>query len=84
MNYINFYSSGGVNVLPWLPVFGALVVVLALWTIFWKGLALWHAARHNQPWWFFAILLLNTAGILEIIFLFAVLKLKFSDLFART
>jgi hypothetical protein len=46
-------------------------------------LALWHAGRRNQPWWFVILLILNTAGILEIIYLFGVLKLKFSELFSK-
>jgi hypothetical protein len=35
----------------------------------WKGFALWRAGRHNQPYWFVAILLVNTVGLLEIIYL---------------
>jgi len=46
-----------------------LVIVVVLWTIFIKGFALWHAARSTQKWWFIAILVLNTVGILEVIYL---------------
>jgi Family of unknown function (DUF5652) len=46
-----------------------LVVVIALWTIILKGYALWHAARNTQKWWFIALLVINTLGILEIIYL---------------
>ncbi len=62
---------------------GLAVVIgaLSLWTIFWKGLALWHAARRGQPWWFVILLLVNTVGILEIIYLFGVAKVKGGDLF---
>ncbi len=66
-----------------LPFIFLIIILLALWSIFWKGLALWHAARHGQGWWFGLLLILNTAGILEIIYLFAVLKLKFSELFSK-
>ncbi|MEK7187671.1 MAG: DUF5652 family protein [Patescibacteria group bacterium] len=62
------------------PVFGAGILLLILWSFIWKGLALWHSARQNHPWWFVALLIINTAGILEIIYLFAVLKLKLSEL----
>lgn len=51
------------------PVAG-LMVVLILWTIFWKGLALWKAARKDSKVWFVILLLVNTAGILEILYLF--------------
>ncbi len=51
-----------------------LLVALALWTIPWKGWALWKAAKRNEPWWFVIILILNTAGILEIIYIFFITK----------
>jgi hypothetical protein len=44
-------------------------VAIALWALVWKGLALWAAARGNQSWWFIALLIVNTIGILEIIYL---------------
>ena len=62
---------------------GTGIVLLALWSLFWKGLALWHSARRQQPWWFVILLVVNTAGILEIIYLFAVAKLKWRDLFTK-
>jgi len=40
-----------------------------IWSIFWKGLALWHSARNKQKYWFIFLLVINTVGILEIIFL---------------
>lgn len=67
----------------WIPLIGLFLVPLALWTIFWKGLALWHAGRRGQPWWFVILLVVNTVGILDIIYLFGVLKLKFSELFKK-
>jgi methionyl-tRNA synthetase len=39
------------------------------WSLFWKGFALWRAAKGNQKYWFVALLLVNTMGLLEIIFL---------------
>jgi hypothetical protein len=61
---------------PWLPF-------LLLWSIFWKGLALWHAGMRREAWWFVILFIVNTLGILEIVYLFAVLKLKFSELFSK-
>lgn len=46
-----------------------LMVPLALWSLFWKGLALWRAAQNKQKGWFIALLVINTAGILEIVYL---------------
>jgi hypothetical protein len=64
-------------------VTGLWLLVLIVWSLFWKGLALWHAGRRGQPWWFVIMLVINTVGILEIIYLFAVCKLKFGELFKK-
>ncbi|KKH95415.1 hypothetical protein EO95_08780 [Methanosarcina sp. 1.H.T.1A.1] len=52
------------------PQFLALILILALWELFWKGIALWKAARESQRYWFIAILILNTVGILPILYIF--------------
>jgi methionyl-tRNA synthetase len=52
---------------PGFVFFGFLV--LMAWTLVWKGFALWFAARSAQKVWFIALLVVNTAGILEIIYL---------------
>lgn len=77
------WNGGGWDVIGsgWLLPFIPLVLLLVAWGLFWKGLALWHSAKHDKPWWFIALLIINTAGILEIIFLFLILKLKVSELF---
>lgn len=53
-----------------------LIILLALWTIPWKGVALWKAARLKQKTWFIVLLLVNTLAILEIIYIFAVARKK--------
>ena len=57
--------------------------VLLVWSIAWKGLALWNAAKNSQKNWFIAILVINTIGIIEIVYLFAFAKQKMtlSDLY---
>jgi Family of unknown function (DUF5652) len=47
----------------------ALFLVIALWSLAWKTLAVWHAARNKQRLWMIALLLINTVGVLEIIYL---------------
>lgn len=59
----SFFSNPGVIVL---------FVVLAVWSSVWKGFALWRAANDRSVPWFVVLFLLNTVGILEIIYLFAV------------
>lgn len=48
--------------------------VLMLWSIAWKGLALWKASRRGESWWFIALLVINTAGLLEIFYLYVFTK----------
>lgn len=45
------------------------LIPLILWEIIWKGIALWNAAKNNQLSWFISIFILNTAGILPIVYL---------------
>ena len=60
-----------------------IVVLVVVWSVVWKGLALWHAGRRAEPWWFVIMLVVNTLGVLEIIYLFWVAKLKFGELFSK-
>ena len=50
--------------------------LLALWSLFWSGLSLWKSARNNDRYWFVALLLIHTAGILDILYLFVFAKNK--------
>jgi hypothetical protein len=52
------------------PQYLSLIFILVLWELVWKGIALWKAARESQKYWFIAILILNTAGILPILYIF--------------
>ncbi len=56
---------------------GTFVILAAVWSLAWKGWALWLAARRGEKVWFIILLILNTLGILEIIYIFAVAKQKF-------
>ena len=47
-----------------------LVLPLVIWGIFWKGWALWRAAKNDSKVWFVVILILNTVGILDILYIF--------------
>lgn len=57
--------------------FGIFAVLAALWLIVviaLKGYSLWHAAKRGEKWWFIALLLLNTGGILELVYIIFFLK----------
>lgn len=46
-----------------------ILIIFALWELVWKGFALWKASQNKQRNWFIAILVINTIGILPIIYL---------------
>jgi len=44
-------------------------ILIIIWTIIWKSIALWKAARSGQKVWFIVLMLVNTFGILEIVYI---------------
>lgn len=50
------------------------LVLAVIWTIPWKGVALWKSARQGQKVWFVLMLILNTLAILEILYIFVFSK----------
>ncbi len=58
----------------------AILVPVLIWSLAWKGVALWRAARNGQKAWFVVLLVLNTIGLLEIIYIFFFSKLKPADM----
>ncbi len=70
MNQYNLFLAGNSWVL----------IPIMLWVLFWKGCSLWIAGKRDQKWWFAALLVFNTVGILEIVYIFFVAKKKWSDI----
>jgi len=52
------------------PWYRLLFIAVAIWSLIWKGIALWKAAENKSKPWFIALLIVNTIGILEIIYIF--------------
>jgi len=50
--------------------------LVIFWTLPWKGIALWKAARNTQKRWFIALFVVNTLAVLEIIYIFFFSKKK--------
>lgn len=50
---------------PSSPIFYLLIT----WTLIWKGIALWYSARNKQLAWYIVLLIVNTVGIIEILYL---------------
>ena len=56
-----------------------IILITILWVLPWKVYALWTAAKKGDKVWFVVIAIINTVGILEIIYVFAIAKKKWSD-----
>lgn len=65
-----YQNSWGVNPLGFL----AWIWPLAILELILKGFALWRSAKNNQPIWFIVLLVINSLGILPLIYLIVVDK----------
>ena len=52
------------------PGMGILLAIVLIWSLVWKGLALWKAGRAGSKPWFIVLLVVNTVGILEILYIY--------------
>lgn len=52
------------------------IVLTLIWSYAWKLFALWTAARKKAWVWFVILALVNTVGILEILYIFVFSKMK--------
>jgi len=50
------------------------IMVILTWSLIWKGLALWKSAIKRHRFWFIIMLIINTLGILEILYIFVFSK----------
>ncbi|MFC1937860.1 DUF5652 family protein [Chloroflexota bacterium] len=48
-----------------------LISLAVVWSMAWKGIALWQASRNSHLVWYIVMFIINTLGILEIIYIFA-------------
>ena len=75
--YPGHYQSFGPGAIVGMTILGILFAVLLVVVIFLKGFALWHAAKRGEKWWFIALLIINTMGLLELAYLVFVAKVWF-------
>ena len=49
-----------------------ILAIISIWTLVWKGIALWKSSRKNSLAWFIILLIVNglTLGILEILYIY--------------
>ena len=76
MMFNNYYNYMMGNSTFFSKGFGLMLIPLAIWSLFWKGWALWRASKNDSKPWFIALLVVNTMGILEILYLFVFGKEK--------
>ena len=53
-----------------------LLSVILIWSIVWKLLALWKSARKGSLVWFIILGVVNTVGILEILYIYVFSEMK--------
>ncbi|OGZ67398.1 MAG: hypothetical protein A3C58_03680 [Candidatus Staskawiczbacteria bacterium RIFCSPHIGHO2_02_FULL_34_10] len=58
------------------PTNQVIFMLLVMWSLIWKGIALWRSSQNGQRNWFIVLLVINTFGILEIIYIFYFSKAK--------
>jgi len=54
------------------PQFVLIFTLIAIWSLIWKGIALWKASQNKSKIWFIFLMGINTVGILEIIYIYLV------------
>ena len=64
------------NFFPNTTIIWLVTSLVIAWSIAWKGVALWRAGRNSHLVWFIVMLIVNTLGILEIIYIFAFSRRK--------
>lgn len=94
MMYNNLYGMGRYSqvldgsVGPWafspaffigLSILGFLFAIWFVISIALKGYALWTAVKRNEKWWFIALLVINTMGIFELLYLLFIAKVSWSS-----
>lgn len=62
----------GFSIFSWL---GPLILAV-IWTTIWKGIGMWKAARNGSKVWFIVLLVINTLGILDILYIYVFSKME--------
>ena len=68
--YYHYWTLPFWGFFPLVALAGLFLAVLVVWSLAWKAIALWHAARSGHKGWFIALFVINTAGILEILYIY--------------
>jgi len=66
-----FSAASGVSVFTVVLI----LMVIIVWELVWKLLAMWKAAKRNSPIWFVILAIFNTVGILPILYIYLFSKI---------
>ena len=70
-NLLSFLVNYGTVTTTYMePTEKIIIVGLIIWSLAWKGVAMWKAAHRDEKKWFIALFVINTIGILEILYLY--------------
>jgi len=58
------------------PTFLFIIILIAIWDGIWKLIALWKSAKNSELAWFIILALINSAGILPILYIYIFSKEK--------
>jgi len=75
MNYFNM-SDAQLTGFMQDPRVQVILFIFTIWDLVWRGIALWKATKNDSKPWFVALLVLNTLGVLPIIYIFFFSKKK--------
>ncbi len=76
MDYSQFFAQDQFTAMFNDPKYLTFILLLTAWSLSWKGVALWKAAGNKSKPWFVVLLIANTLGILEIVYIFYFSKPK--------
>ena len=60
--------------MPFIQLNPLMFWIFVIWTLIWKGWSLWESAKRGQKGWFFALFVISSLGILDMIYIFFVAK----------
>ena len=67
MNYPDLLPFSFMDSLGFLAI--PLFLLVLVWVFVIKGIALWKSARNGHKGWFIALLVINTLGLLELVYI---------------
>lgn len=66
----------------WNTEINILTIIIIIWSLAWKCYSAWIAAGRREKKWFVALIVFNTVGILDMIYIFFIAKKKWPDMVA--